>query len=228
MVPVHEVQQALVQVFRRWGPPTYMRVDNGLPLGEPYGDAASPHDTIPPLALWLIGKGIGMIWNRPAQPRDNAKVERMQRLSEAWAEAHTCRSCEELSARLGRALWWQRCRYPVRRLGMRTRAQVYPELETNARVDAEGVDMARVWSHLAQGTWVRKVSRQGQIEFFTQRWSVGRRYHAQRVWLKLEGPEWVVRDEALREIARFDAGFMTEEVIEGLSLCGPHARARCV
>ena len=43
-----------------------IKVDNGYPFAEP------GQDTVPPLALWLIGLGIEMIWNRAFRPTDNA------------------------------------------------------------------------------------------------------------------------------------------------------------
>jgi transposase InsO family protein len=59
-------------MFHQWGQPQCLRVDNGLPFGDPGSDL------VPVLSLWLIGLGIDVLWNRPYQATDNAKVERMQ------------------------------------------------------------------------------------------------------------------------------------------------------
>jgi hypothetical protein len=56
-------------VFKTFGVPSWIKVDNGRPLGDPQ------LEIIPPLALWLLCLGIKVIWNRPATPQDNAKVK---------------------------------------------------------------------------------------------------------------------------------------------------------
>ncbi len=68
-VPVHAIQAMFRHVFVRWGLPDRVRVDNGYPW-------ASSRDLPPELALWLIGLGVEPIWNPPAQPTRNPKVER--------------------------------------------------------------------------------------------------------------------------------------------------------
>ena len=73
-------------VFQRWGMPVLIKVDNGQPFGDPQ------KKTIPVLALWLMSLKIKVIWNRPRQPRDNAKVERMQGTSKRWVDLDRCTS----------------------------------------------------------------------------------------------------------------------------------------
>lgn len=209
------VQQALAHVFTRWGRPQVLRVDNGRPLGEPGSDI------IPVMALWLIGKGIDLIWNRPRQPTDNAKVERMQGVTARWAEPWQCADRRVLEAHLEQAASIQRSLYRVRRLKGQTRAAAYPALLMGGPpYDREGFDLDRVLSFLAQGTWVRKVSKVGQIDFYGQRWYVGGAYRRQRVTLQLDLPrrQWRVCDEAGKEIKRFDGSFLSEAAICELSL----------
>ena len=64
------MQQTMKQIFEQWGLPSYIRVDNGKPFGDPQ------RCSIPELGLWLIGLGIEVVWNRPRTPKDNATVER--------------------------------------------------------------------------------------------------------------------------------------------------------
>ena len=73
-VPVHAIQAMFRHVFVRWGLPDRVRVDNGYPWG-------SSRDLPPELALWLIGLGVEPIWNPPAQPTRNPKVERSNGLT---------------------------------------------------------------------------------------------------------------------------------------------------
>ena len=79
-VPLHEIQRALIVIFKSHGIPDWIKVDNGRPFGDPQ------MELIPPLALWLIGLGIQVIWNRPGTPQDNAKVERSQGVMARWTE----------------------------------------------------------------------------------------------------------------------------------------------
>jgi hypothetical protein len=62
-VPSGKVQDELRQCFRQWGRPVSLRVDNGYPWGS-CGDLPTP------LALWLVGLDIGVIWNPPRRPQD--------------------------------------------------------------------------------------------------------------------------------------------------------------
>src|SRR3954468_9301443 len=77
-VEVTVLQQTMKQLFEQWGLPSYIRVDNGKPFGDPQ------RCSVPELALWLIGLGIEVVWNRPRTPKDNAKVERMQATTSRW------------------------------------------------------------------------------------------------------------------------------------------------
>ena len=55
------------RTFTRWGLPEAVRVDNGYPGGH--------RETCDQLGLWLIGLGVAVIWNPPAQPCKNPKVD---------------------------------------------------------------------------------------------------------------------------------------------------------
>lgn len=209
------VQGALEQVFARWGAPQALRVDNGRPLADPGSDL------IPVLALWLIGKGIDVLWNRARQPTDNAKVERMQGVTAAWAEPQTCATLQVLEAHLEQAAYIQRSLYRVRRLKGGTREASFPGLRSGGRrYDADGFDLERVLGFLAQGTWVRKVSKVGQITFYGQRWQVGASYRRQQVSLHLDASsrEWVVTDEGGQEITRLEGRFLSAAALCELSL----------
>ena len=82
-VPLGQVQQQLRAGFRRWGLPEALRVDNGSPWG-------SWSDLPPPLALWLVGLGLRLLWNPPRRPQANGVVERSHGVAQAWAEPRRC------------------------------------------------------------------------------------------------------------------------------------------
>ena len=205
----------MIAAFERWGQPQAIRVDNGLPLGDPGSDIA------PVMALWLIGLGVDVLWNRPARPTENAKVERMQGVTANWAEPGRCADLAALSSRLEAALEIQRQHYRCRHLGGQTRAERYPELfQKKCPYQAEAFDLDRVLRFLATGQWVRTISKTGQLEFFNQRWALGRSYARHEVIIRFDLADrmWVVCEESGREIKRLDSAFLSSENIWALSL----------
>ncbi|MEO1515517.1 MAG: hypothetical protein AAFV95_10900 [Bacteroidota bacterium] len=107
--------------------PLSIRVDNGMPLGDPQ------RKSIPELSLWLLGKNIEVIFNRPRQPTDNARVERMQQTTKNWASIEQAQNFEDLDRRLKQTIIIQREKFKVSRLQNRTKLEVYPELSRNNR-----------------------------------------------------------------------------------------------
>lgn len=209
------MQTALLSVFKQWGQPQAIKVDNGRPFGDPGSDL------VPVMALWLIGLGIDVVWNRPRQPTDNAKVERMQAVTANWAEPEQCADLAMLQEHLDEAAHIQRSLYRCRRLGHQTRAACYPDLLAGGVAYVpEAFALERVLRFLGQGTWVRKVSQVGQIDFYSQRWQVGAVYRRQQVCLELDvsSQQWVVRDEADQELKRFSSSFISEATLWSLSL----------
>lgn len=166
-----------------------MRVDNGQPLGNP--DGVAP----PALALWLIGIDIDLIWNKPACPQQNARVEKMQHTTSRWAEVSQATSLSDLAQRLVATLLLQRETYPVSRLGYRSRLTAFPQLEISRRVYQAGdFDAHRVYGFVSRHLYVRKVSKAGQIYHFGSVYSVGRPLRYQWVQLRLtsDGTMWEV------------------------------------
>ncbi len=106
-------------VFKRYGLPEIIRVDNGSPFAS-MGPAGLSR-----LSVWWIGLGIEVQFSRPGCPQDNGCHERMHRTMKAEC-------CQPASANR----WAQQQRFdrwrrvfnderPHEGLGMRTPAQVY-------------------------------------------------------------------------------------------------------
>ncbi len=67
------VQECLIQVFRQYGLPLSMLMDNG----PPWGNAAKyPHSM---LSVWLMRLGIRVMHGRPRHPQTQGKLERFHR-----------------------------------------------------------------------------------------------------------------------------------------------------
>lgn len=213
-MPPDRVRQALVALFRHWGQPGALRVDNGEPLGSPTRLTTSA------LALWLIGQGVEMIFNKPYRPQSNAKVERLQDTSARWAEAAAATGLEQLQQALDRQARFHREGFPVTRLGGKTRLEVFPELQVPVRAfDPQGFRAERVYRFLARKVYTRSVSKVGQMAHFGRRVSVGWAYKHQYVHLRLDpaGPAWQVfaSDELIKT---YPATELSEECLVNLTV----------
>jgi transposase InsO family protein len=67
------VQPHLIAMFRRYGLPWRMNMDNGRPWGNPTGDRYTK------LTVWLIRIGVRISHSRPLHPQTNGKDERFHR-----------------------------------------------------------------------------------------------------------------------------------------------------
>lgn len=185
------MRQYLVGSFERWGLPETVKVDNGWPFGDPQ------RKVIPVLALWLIGHGVSVVWNRPRQPTDNAKVERMQQTTGQWVDLARCPTVALLRDGLVEVAQVQREHYPVSRLGYRSRASVYPGLYACARrYSAEAFDIKRVYGYLSQCRLLRIVASNGQASLYGHGYQIGQQYRGQRLGVGFDADEvaWVFYD----------------------------------
>jgi transposase InsO family protein len=199
-VPPVQIQDWRRSNFARWGLPERVRVDNGRPWGN-------GQDLPPALSLWLLGLGVGVIWNPPRRPQSNGHVERFNGLLEQWGEPRQCADWAAWGEHLRWVVETQRERYPA--CEGQSRQAAYPELEQNPRYydpqreEAEW-QLARVYAHLAQGTWRRVVNKTGQISLYNRGYQVGRSQRGETVFVQFDGSSecWVVQDRVGRELAR--------------------------
>ena len=209
------MRQALEELFVQWGMPIAIRVDNGMPLGDPQ------RKSIPELALWLLCKDIEVIFNRPRLPTDNAKVERMQRTTKNWAEVTQAKDIDDLAARLEQAIIIQREKLKVRRLGRRTRLQAYPSLVSNNRLySPDYFCVEKAYKRLEGWTMVRKVSSHGQISLYGVQHHIGKQHKGAYVSIKLHSQslQWIVYDGNNNLIAQCQASNLSADNIKNLSV----------
>jgi hypothetical protein len=207
-VPPGAVQAELRRSFERWGRPQSVRVDNGNPWGS-WGDLPTP------LALWLIGLGLGVIWIPPRTPQDNGVVERSQAMAFNWAEPDRCHDAAEFQGRLDDEDDVQRARYPHGSFG--SRMEAYPDLAHSGRPYSVAWERANwswdaVLAALAGEAVPRRVDCSGKVGVYHDKLYVGTVNRGKEVVLQFDAgtAEWVIggRDGVelcRRPLTQFDA-----------------------
>lgn len=211
-------------IFKQWGLPQAIKIDNGRPFGDP------KRLQIPLLPLWLVGYGIEPIWNRPAQPTDNAKVERAQATTANWADLATCSDITDLRENLKQVILTQRERYPVRRLNDQTRQQAYPAIDSPLRgFEGGDFDYQRVLNFLQARCWHRKASKIAVISFYYQRWFLSRSVADQWVSIRLDASsnEWVIFTTTGEFIKSFPNVIITQKALLNLPLSQSNDEESC-
>jgi hypothetical protein len=222
-VPVTAVRDALRQLFRRWGRPEMLRVDNGVPWGN-WNDLPTP------FALWLIGLGIKIHWNDPCRPQQNPKIERSQGTGKRWSEPHSCRSAAELQDNLDEADRVQREEYPTAEGG--SRLELFPQLRHSGRKYTQEWE-TRTWSlrlvqsHLAEYVAIRKVAATGHVSVYDHGRYVGKQYQGQYVHVQYDPDrqQWLIADRQGCEIRRHVASEITKEEIYKLTFRKPRKQS---
>jgi hypothetical protein len=199
-------------------------VDNGAPWG-------SRGEWPTELALWSIGLGIRMIWNRPRQPQENGVIERSQGTANRWCEPWTCDSPEELQARLQRLDQLYRDVYPYK--GRQSRTAYYPALTHSGRTYAPesedaSWDWTRVTAYLSSCTVVRQVDHRGFVSMYNRGHYVGKIHQGKTVYVMFdpETNEWVFADAKGHYLGRKAAKELSPEpAISGQPLSHSTARS---
>jgi hypothetical protein len=194
------VQQQLRRAWSRWGLPRTFKVDNGSPWG-------SWSDWPPPLALWVIGLGVGLHWIPPRCPQRNGVAERSHGVTQRWVEASQCQNVAELQARIDREDLVQREKYPHR--DGRPRWEVYQGLRHSGRPYRAGQEKSlwswqRVCDHLGEYAVDRRVDNSGKIGLYHDKVYVGVVLRGRQVIVQFDPQvaEWIVSDRQGTELCR--------------------------
>ncbi len=210
-----QVKQYLINAFSKWGLPKSIRVDNGMPLGDPQ------RKSLPVLCLWLEAMGIEVIYNRPRRPTDNAKVERMQRTTKDWAEVYSCKDYKQLQKHLDKVGLIQREKFKVSRLKGKTRKECYPKLFTNQRIyKAEHFNPQRAFQRLDKWIFARRTSKIGQFTLYGNVYYLGTKFPKQYVSVKFDSSssQWKVSDSKGKFIKAFNAINFDQENLWNLTI----------
>jgi transposase InsO family protein len=173
------VRGRLVALFRRYGLPFEMLMDNG----SPWGDAGDQPCTM--FTTWLMRLGIRVIHGRPYHPQTQGKDERFHRTLKA--EVLDGYSFRDLTACQRAFDAWRQVynhQRPHQALGLKapgTRYRVSP------RVFPEKLPAIEY----SPGDAVRKVDTDGFISFKGRPWRIGKAFRRQPIALRPTGEDGV-------------------------------------
>jgi transposase InsO family protein len=161
------VQQALTAIFRRYGLPERLLMDNGAA----WTGTRQKHN-FTGLCIWLIRQGICLSHGRPRHPQTQGKVERLNRSLEA--EVLQGSPPENLLE----AQWWfdrweavYNFERPHEALGLRVPGSCYQPSGRSFREVLPPIEYA-------PGAWVRKVDQLGKISFQNHPFRVGKAFRS--------------------------------------------------
>jgi hypothetical protein len=216
-----QVQDALRQAFTCWGLCDRFQTDKEKRLVN-----AGDHPFPSRFTLWLAGLGIEHEFARSAQ--ENGCAERFHR---TWhgrvVEGCSFEDYDRLQQVSDEELDWINRKLPSRgrECNGRSPLQAYPEAKKPRRPysPAEELEMfsiERVYRHLADQHWWRRVSKVGQISIGGYRYGVGIAYAYQdvKVTFDAHAVQFVVEDSQGNEIRRLKPQGLTVKEITGLEL----------
>jgi transposase InsO family protein len=191
-----QVRRVFQRLFRQWGYPEIIRLDNGAPFGST-GPAGLSR-----LSAWWAALGIRVQFIAPGRPDQNGGHEQMHRVLKAETTRPT--SCHLRAQRRRTARWvhtYNQIR-PHQGLGQRTPGSVYrPQRAPLRRVRVR-----------YPGRWgVRQVRSRGQIKWRGRQRFVGEAFIGYPIGLKGAGSDrWAIYFAGLRigELREADAGGM--------------------
>jgi transposase InsO family protein len=167
------VQHVMTSVFRRYGLPDRMLMDNGPPWGS-----SDPDHRWTPLSAWLLRLGVGVTHGRPYHPQTQGKDERFHRTlkleviaSRAWRDVVECQSAFEAWRHVYNA------ERPHDALDLATPATRYRPSYRSFPESLPPIDYG-------QGAIVRKVQKKGEIWFANRPWKIGNAFAGYPVALR--------------------------------------------
>lgn len=157
------VRQALTTVFRRYGLPWHMTMDNGAPWGAP----GAPAGTWTQLTVWLLWQGIRVSHSRPYHPQTQGKDERFHRtLKTELLRDYAWRDLSECQVRFDAWRDSYNCERPHQALQMAVPASRY---EPSQRPFAEKLPPLEY----PAGDLVRRVQGKGTIYYRQREYFIG-------------------------------------------------------
>jgi putative transposase len=174
------VRRAFAWIFRRFGLPKAIQVDNGPPFG---GEGALG---LTRLSVWWLRLGIRVQFGRPRCPQDNAAHEQWHSVISAETFKPTAPNVRAQQRRFARALHdYNHCR-PHESLGMQVPARLYRKSPRLYRPQLPASRYPARWPTL-------DVPEGGRVSWAGQQRMIGRAFAGQRIGLRPHGAQrWQV------------------------------------
>lgn len=225
-VTAAEVRTSLRRCFTRWQTlPAEVQTDGETTLSS-HRQSDFPTD----FTLWLTGLGIEHKVIRPAQPTDNAEVERCHRTINEYAIiGNEKQPLAGLQTLLDEAVEELAFELPSRAEGCAGRSPIaaHPELLHPPRpfrpeLELAHFDLKRVDAYLATFTWQRNASQSGQISLGGYRYFVSRAYANRSISIRFDPADrrlvFAEPDLPDKEICRRRVRGLEVEDLTGLAL----------
>jgi putative transposase len=164
-------RRAMKQVFRRYGLPKAIRVDNGAPFGSKGALGLSR------LSVWWVRLGIAVEFVRPAHPQDNGAHEQMHRVLRADVATPPAPSVAAQKRRISSWIGCYNHQRPHEALGQRVPAQIYWPSNRSMPEQLPKVKYPCAWD-------TRRVRNRGHIKWQGRERFVGRAFVGELIGLK--------------------------------------------
>lgn len=189
------VQRIFRRLFRRYGYPTAIRVDNGSPFGSTGAAGLSQ------LSAWWTVLGIRVEFIAPGHPEQNGAHEQMHRVLKMETTRRPSRHRRAQQRRTDRWVKVYNQLRPHEALRQRAPAEFYRPRASSQR--EESLNYPRGWS-------VRRVRSNGQIKWQGRKRFIGEAFVGYRVGLKAGQKKWAVYfgGMLIGELRAQDAGGM--------------------
>lgn len=170
------VQSHLIDIFRMYGLPARITMDNG----SPWGDGVSRYTAF---TVWLLRLGVGVSHSRPYHPQTQGKDERFHRTMKA--ELLYNRVFTDLAQCQRRFSEWRdeyNLHRPHEALGMQVPASRYKPSGVEYPEQLPPIEYPAVGT---QGVVaIRRVQGNGQLNYRGKEWALGKAFRGQEVELK--------------------------------------------
>jgi len=163
-------RQHLVAVFRRYGLPETMLMDNG----SPWGDSGGGRFTA--FSVWLMRLGVGVTHGRPYHPQTQGKDERLHRTMKAEIALDRLTDLDQCQRAFDSWRHLYNHRRPHQAIGMATPSERY---RPSHRAFPESLPPIEYGT----GDIVRKVDKAGDISFKNRRIRLGKPFRGE--WIAL-------------------------------------------
>jgi transposase len=214
-----DFQTALRLAFVDWGLPKRLQVDRASSFR-----GSQPQSPFPTrLHLWLLALGVSLSFGRPHQPTDQAITERShqlwdnqvlkgQRFVDWYALYHALRQRRD----------FLNCSLPCASLNHQPPLRAQPNARHSGRLyrpelEAQLLDLEKVYAYLAQGHWFRLVSKVGNISLGGHIYYVGIQWARRQFEIMFDPTSQQIscRDEKGDEVVRKPIQGLSKEHLMG-------------